>query len=165
MSEPADPSETSAPAFWNAAISPPYFRVKLDRLYINHFQSIGAASTRDLAIILNYGLAATRTMVKADGSDAGVPDLMTKFAVGGIRLPGARAGDYKDAALTALQSGWMPVPGVKPYDPRATVDVVAYVVEFAPGNPVLEDIGEYLAGPDMRRKVETVITEAGGRGE
>lgn len=160
-----DPSETSAPAFWNAAISPPYFRVKLDRLYINRFQSIGAASTRDLAIIVNYGLAATRTMVKADGSDAGVPDLMTKFAVGGIRLPGARAGDYRDAALTALQSGWMPVPGVKPYDPRATVDVVAYVVEFAPGNPVLEDIGEYLAGPDMRRKVETVITEAGGRGE
>jgi len=159
-----DPSETSAPAFWNPAISPPFFRVKLDRLYINRFQSIGAAPTRDLAIIVNYGLAATRTIVKADGPDAGVPDLATKFAVGGIRLPGARAGDYKDAALTALQSAWMPVPGVKSYDPRATVDVVAYVVEFSPGNPMLEDIGEYLAGPDMRRKVESVITEASGGG-
>jgi hypothetical protein len=157
-----DPSETSAPSFWNPAISPPFFRVKLDRLYINRFQSMGAASTRDLAVIVNYGLAATRTIVKADGPDAGVPDLATKFAVGGIRLPGVRAGDYNAAALTALQSGWMPVPGVKTYDPRATVDVVAYVVEFAPGNPMLEDIGEYLAGPDMRRKVETVITEATG---
>lgn len=160
-----DPEDTSAPAFWNPAISRPFFRVKLDRLYINRFQSMGAASTRDLAIIVNYGLAATRTVVKADGPDAGVPDLATKFAVGGIRLPGARAGDYKDAALTALQSGWMPVPGVKSYDPRATVDVVAYVVEFSPGNPMLEDIGEYLAGPDMRRKVETVISEAAGAGD
>jgi len=160
-----DPSETSAPSFWNPAISPPFFRVKLDRLYMNRFQSMSAASTRDLAVIVNYGLAATRTIVKADGPDAGVPDLATKFAVGGIRLPGVRAGDYNAAALTALQSGWMHVPGVKTYDPRATVDVVAYVVEFAPGNPMLEDIGEYLAGPDMRRKVETVITEATGRGD
>jgi hypothetical protein len=160
-----DPSETSAPAFWNPAISPPFFRLRLDRLYINRFQSIGAASTRDLALIVNYGLAATRTTIDADGSDAGVPDLATKFAVGGIRLPGARVGDYKGAALTALQSAWMPVPGVKSYDPRATVDVVAYVVEFAPGNPMLEDIGEYLAGPDVRRRVETVISEAAGAGD
>jgi hypothetical protein len=160
-----DTADTGAPAFWNPAISPPYFRLKLDRLYINRFQSIGAAPTRDLALIVNYGLATTRTVANAQGPDAGAPELAAKFAVGGIRLPGARAGDYKDAALTALQSGWMPVPGVKSYDPRATVDVVAYVVEFAPGNPMLEDIGEYLAGPDMRRKVETVITEAGGRGE
>lgn len=154
-----DPSENGAPAFWNPAVSPPYFRIKLDRLYINRFQSIGASSTRDLAVIMNYGLAATRTVVNAEGPDAGVPELATKFAVGGIRLPGVRAGDYKGAALTALQSAWMPVPGVKSYDPRATVDVVAYVVEFSPGNAMLEDIGEYLAGPDTRRKVESVISE------
>ena len=59
----------------------------------------------------------------------------------------------------------MPVPGVKSYDPRATVDVVAYVVEFAPGNQMLEDIGEYLAGPDVRRKVESVISETAGGGD
>ncbi len=157
--------DIGAPAFWNPAISPPYFRLKLDRLYINRFQSIGAAPTRDLALIVNYGLATTRTVANAQGPDAGAPELAAKFAVGGIRLPGARAGDYKDAALTALQSGWMPVPGVKSYDPRATVDVVAYVVEFAPGNPMLEDIGEYLAGPDVRRKVESVISETAGGGD
>jgi hypothetical protein len=39
------------------------------------------------------------------------------------------------------------------------------VVEFAPGNPMLEDIGEYLAGQDVRRKVETVISEAAGGGD
>jgi hypothetical protein len=160
-----DTADTGAPAFWNPAISPPYFRLKLDRLYINRFQSIGAAPTRDLALIVNYGLATTRTVANAQGPDAGAPELAAKFAVGGIRLPGARAGDYKDAALTALQSGWMPVPGVKSYDPRATVDVVAYVVEFAPGNQMLEDIGEYLAGPDVRRKVESVISETAGGGD
>jgi len=152
--------EDGAPAFWNPAVSPPYFRVKLDRLYISRFQSIGAAPTRDLALIMNYGLAATRTVVKVEGADAGVPELATRFAVGGIRLAGARPGDYKGPALTALQSAWMPVPGVKSYDPRATVDVVAYVVEFAPGNPMLEEIGDYLAGPDVRRQVESAITEA-----
>lgn len=157
-----DLADTGAPAFWNPAISPPYFRLKLDRLYVNRFQSIGAAPSRDLALIVNYGLAATRTVVKAEGPDAGVPELATKFAVGGIRLAGARPGDYRGAALTALQSAWMPVPGVKPYDPRATVDVVAYVVEFAPGNPMLEEIGEYLAGPDVRKKVETVISQTTG---
>ncbi|MEQ1608357.1 MAG: hypothetical protein ABL956_05220 [Hyphomonadaceae bacterium] len=155
-------SDTGAPVFWNPKISPPYFRLKLDRLYINRFQSIGAAPSRDLAVILNYGLAATRTVVQAEGANAGVPELASKFAVGGIRLAGARASDYQGAALTALQSAWMPVPGVKSYDPRATVDVVAYVVEFSPGNPMLEEIGEYLAGPDVRRKVETVISQAAG---
>ncbi len=152
--------EDSAPAFWNPAVSPPYFRVRLDRLYIDRFQSIGAAPTRDLALIVNYGLAATRTVVKVEGADAGVPELATRFAVGGIRLAGARPGDYKGAALTALQSAWMPVPGVKPYDPRATVDIVTYVVEFAPGNPMLGEIGEYLAGAEVRQQVETVINEA-----
>ena len=52
----------------------------------------------------------------------------------------------------------MPVPGVKDYDPRATVDVVAYVAEFTPGNPMLEDIGEYLAGQDVTQAVQDVIT-------
>lgn len=157
-----DTGDSGAPAFWNPAISPPYFRLKLDRLYINRFQSFGTATSRDLALIVNYSLAATRTVVKAEGSDAGVPELATKFAVGGIRLAGARQGDYQGAALTALQSAWMPVPGVKSYDPRATVDVVAYVVEFAPGNPMLEEIGEYLAGPDVRTKVESAINQATG---
>lgn len=155
-----DDADFSAPSFWNAAISPPYFRLKLDRLYVNRFQSPSAAGSRDLALIFNYGLAATRTVVQTEGASAGVPDLATRFAVGGIRLAGARPGDYKGAALTALQSAWMPVPGVKSYDPRATVDVVAYVVEFAPGNPMLEEIGEYLAGPDVRQQVERVITES-----
>lgn len=154
--------DDDAPAFWNPAVSPPYFRVKLDRLYISHFQSISAAPSRDLALIMNYGLAATRTVVKVEGADAGVPELATRFAVGGIRLAGTQPGDYKGAALTALQSAWMPVPGVKQYDPRATVDVVVYVVEFAPGNPMLEEIGEYLAGPDVRKQVETVISETAG---
>jgi len=155
----ADDSDFNAPAFWNPAISPPYFRLKLDRLYIRRFQSLSAAPTRDLAVIFNYGLAATRTVVTAEGANAGVPELATKFAVGGVRLSGARPGDYKGASLTALQSAWMPVPGVKTYDPRATVDVVAYVVEFSPGNPMLEEIGEYLAGPDVRAQVQNAITE------
>lgn len=154
-----DDSDFSAPAFWNPAISPPYFRLKLDRLYINRFQSLSAAPTRDLAVIFNYGLAATRTVVMAEGPNAGVPELATKFAVGGVRLSGAHPGDYKGASLTALQSAWMPVPGVKSYDPRATVDIVAYVVEFSPGNPMLEEIGEYLAGADVRNQVQSAITE------
>lgn len=155
----SDESDFSAPAFWNPAISPPYFRLRLDRLYINRFQSLSAAPSRDLAVIFNYGLAATRTVVTAEGPNAGVPELATKFAVGGVRLSGAHPGDYKGASLTALQSAWMPVPGVKSYDPRATVDVVAYVVEFSPGNPMLEEIGEYLAGPDVRNQVQSAITE------
>lgn len=157
-------ADSGAPAFWNPAVSPPYFRLKLDRLYLSAFQSTSAAPSRDLALIFNYGLAASRTVVQAEGANAGVPELATKFAVGGVRLPGASPGDYRDASLTAIQSAWMPVPGVKSYDPRATVDVVAYVVEFAPGNPMLEEIGEYLAGSDVRKKVETVISEAAGSG-
>lgn len=152
-------SDFNAPAFWNPAVSPPYFRLKLDRLYLTNFQSMSASPSRDLALIFNYGLAATKTVVTTEGANAGVPELATKFAVGGIRLSGARPGDYKGASLTALQSAWMPVPGVKPYDPRATVDIVGYVVEFAPGNPMLEEIGEYLAGPDVRRQVESAVTE------
>lgn len=148
----------AAPAFWNAAISPPFFRLKLDRLYISRFQSMSAQPSRDLALIFNYGLAATRTVVTAEGRNAGVPELATKFAVGGVRLSGAQPGDYKGANLTALQSAWMPVPGVKNYDPRATVDVVAYVTEFAPGNPMLEEIGEYLAGQEVREAVQDTIT-------
>ena len=148
----------AAPAFWNAAISPPFFRLKLDRLYISQFQSVSAAPSRDLALIFNYGLAATRTVVTVEGRNAGVPELATKFAVGGVRLSGARPGDYKSANLIALQSAWMPVPGVKDYDPRATVDVVAYVAEFTPGNPMLEDIGEYLAGQEVTQAVQDVIT-------
>ncbi len=160
-----DGSDFSGPAFWNPAVSPPYFRLKLDRLYVGRFQSESAAGSRDLAVIFNYGLAATRTVVTAEGPNAGVPDLATKFAVGGVRLAGAEPGDYKGASLTALQSAWMPVPGVKSYDPRATVDLVAYVVEFAPGNPMLEEIGEYLAGPDVRKRVENVISEGAGGGD
>lgn len=155
---------TDMPAFWNPAVSPPYFRLKLDRLYVGNFQAAAATPTRDLALIFNYGSAAARTVVVADGANAGAPELSTKFAVGGIRLAGARAGDYKGASLTALQSAWMPVPGVKSYDPRATFDLAAYVVEFAPGNPMLEDIGEYLAGADVRQRVESSISQAtGGR--
>jgi len=59
----------------------------------------------------------------------------------------------------------MPVPGVKRYDPRATVDLIAYVVEFSPGNPMLEDIGEYLAGQDVRQQVESAITQTVGGGD
>ncbi len=153
---------SDAPAFWNPAVSPPYFRLKLDRLYVDEFQAAAGAQTRDVALIFNYGLAAARTVVVADGANAGAPELSTKFAVGGIRLAGARKADYVGASLTALQSAWMPVPGVKSYDPRATVDLVAYVVEFAPGNPMMEDIGEYLAGQDVRRQVESAITQTVG---
>lgn len=152
-------TDSDTPAFWNPAVSPPYFRLKLDRLYIKDFQSASAAPTRDLALIFNYGLAASRTVVIAEGASAGAPELAAKFAVGGVRLSGAQPGDYKGASLTALQSAWMPVPGVKSYDPRATVDVIAYVVEFSPGNPMLEEIGEYLAGQDVRRQVENTINE------
>lgn len=147
------------PAFWNPAVSPPYFRLKLDRLFVNQFQAPIANDTRDLAFVFNYGLAAAHTVVVADGANAGAPELSAKFAVGGIRLAGAQKGDYVGTSLTALQSAWMPVPGVKPYDPRATVDVVAYAVEFAPGNPMLEEIGEYLAGQDVRQQVESAISQ------
>ena len=157
--------ENDIPAFWNPAVSPPYFRLKLDRLYISKFQAVAGTETRDLALIFNYGLAAARTVVVADGANAGAPELPAKFAVGGIRLAGAREGDYKGASLTALQSSWMPVPGVKRYDPRATVDLIAYVVEFSPGNPMLEDIGEYLAGQDVRQQVESAITQTVGGGD
>lgn len=157
--EKTEDPDFTPPPFWNPAISPPYFRLKLDRLYITRFQSMSAAPSRDLAIIFNYGLAATHTVVTAEGANAGAPELAKKFAVGGVRLSGAKAGDYKGASLTALQSAWMPVPGVKSYDPRATVDVVAYVVEFSPGNPMLEEIGEYLAGQDVRNQVQDAITE------
>ncbi len=150
------------PAFWNPAVSPPYFRLKLDRLYVRQFQAPVAGDTRDLALVFNYGLAAAHTVVVADGANAGAPELSAKFAVGGIRLAGAQKADYANGSLTALQTAWMPVPGVKNYDPRATVDVVAYVVEFAPGNPMLEEIGEYLAGQEVRQKVENALTQTMG---
>lgn len=159
ISRDGEASDSGAPAFWNPAISPPYFRLKLDRLYIEKFQSVSAAPARDLALIFNYGLAAAHTVVTASGANAGVPDLATKFAVGGIRLSGAHPGDYKGASLTALQSAWMPVPSVKNYDPRATIDVVAYAVEFSPGNPMLEEIGEYLAGAEVKQSVQDAISE------
>ncbi len=160
----ADPAPDT-PAFWNPAVSPPYFRLKLDRLHVREFQAAAGVESRDIALIFNYGLAASRTVVVADGANAGAPELTAKFAVGGIRLAGAQRADYAGASLTALQSAWMPVPGVKSYDPRATVDLVAYVVEFAPGNPMLEEIGEYLSGQDVRRRVESTITQTVGGGD
>jgi len=111
----------------------PFFRRKLDRLYISQFQSVSAGRSRDLALIFNYGLAATRTVVTVEARNAGVPD--ARHEVRRRRRPpvrGARPGDYKSANLIALQSAWMPVPGVEDYDPRATVDVVAYVAEITP---------------------------------
>jgi hypothetical protein len=143
---------------WNPAISPPFFRLRLERLYVRSFQNPQASgNVRDLALIFNYGLATTQTAVQA-GQSAGVTDLGAKFAVGGVRLTGVRPGDYDAQSLTALQTAWMPAPGVRPHDPRATVDLVVYGIETAPGNPLLAEIGEYLSGTDVRRAVESAVT-------
>ena len=40
------------------------------------------------------------------------------------------------------------MPPSRPFDPRATVDISAYVVEFAPGSKLLEEIGSYLASDE-----------------
>lgn len=145
-----------------AASAPaPFFRVKLDRLYVREFQGpASGAGTRDMAVILNYGLASSQAAIQTQGAGAGVTELTGKFAVGGIRFAGVRKGDYRAETLIGLQTAWMPMPEPKPFDMRATTDVAAYVVEFAPGNPLLEDIGEYLAGHELEAAVQGAVTSA-----
>jgi hypothetical protein len=132
----------------------PFFRIVLDRLYVREFQNPSASGgSRDLALIFNYGLASSQAAIATTGPAAGVTDLTGKFAVGGVRLAGAHAGDYGPQQLVSLQTGWMSMPPSRPIDPRATVDISAYVVEFAPGNPLLEEIGSYLASDDVASSV------------
>jgi hypothetical protein len=137
--------------------SPPFFRLVFDRLYVRQFQNPSAAGgTRDLALIFNYGLASSPAAVAATGPAAGTTELTGRFAIGGLRFAGVREGDYGPAQLVSLQTGWMATPPSKPIDPRATVDISAYVVEFAPGNKFLEEIGSYLASDS----VTSSVTEA-----
>lgn len=129
--------------------APPFFRVKLDRLYVQAFQNPDVAgASRDLAIVLNFGLASSQVAVEAAGANAGVTELTGKFAIGGIRFAGVHKGDFGPGQLVSLQTGWMTMPPSRPFDPRATVDVSAYLVEFAPGNKLLEEIGSYLASDE-----------------
>jgi hypothetical protein len=137
----------SAAVHMNGA--PPFFRVRLDRLYVQDFQNPNVAgASRDLAIVLNYGLASSQVAVEAAGANAGVTELTGKFAIGGIRFAGVHKGDFGPAELVSLQTGWMVMPPSRPFDPHATVDISAYVVEFAPGNKLLEEIGSYLASDE-----------------
>lgn len=140
-------SPESAAAHMNGA--PPFFRVRLDRLFVQDFQNPNVAgASRDLAIVLNYGLASSQVAVEAAGANAGVTELTGRFAIGGIRFAGVHKGDFGPAELVSLQTGWMMMPPSRPFDRRATVDISAYVVEFAPGNKLLEEIGSYLASDE-----------------
>jgi hypothetical protein len=122
-----------------------------------------ASNYRDLAIVLNYDLAASGTKTPAENADRsqtashGSPSIL---AAGGIRLPGLQMGDYRENLLAGLQTGWMRMPAVKKQDednPRAAVDLSVYVVESAPGNPLLQSIGAYLAGEPFAAKVEGAL--------
>jgi hypothetical protein len=154
-----DPSGFEGPMA-GATNTPPFFRARLDRVYVREFQSPGASSNmRDLAIVLNYGLAYSQAAITTAGANAGVTELVGKFAVGGIRVAGIQRGDYKADSLVSLQTGWMSMPPIKPFDPRATVDLSVYVVESAPGNRLLEDIGSYLASDRVGSAVSSAITK------
>lgn len=139
--------------------APPFFRAKLDRVYIREFQSPSSGSNmRDLAIVLNYGLASSQAAIATGGANAGVTELVGKFAIGGVRFAGVQRGDYLADSLLSLQTGWMAMPPTKSFDPRATVDLSVYVVESAPGNRLLEDIGSYLASERVGAAVGEAIT-------
>jgi hypothetical protein len=138
--------------------SPPFFRLVLDRLYVRRFQNPSAAGgTRDVALIFNYGLASSQAAVAATGPAAGTTELTGRFAIGGLRFAGVKEGDYGPAQLVSLQTGWMATPPSKPIDPRATVDVSAYVVEFAPGNKFLEEIGSYLSSENVTSSISGAL--------
>jgi hypothetical protein len=141
----------------------PYFRAKLDRLYVREFQDAQSASSyRDLAIVLNYDLPASGAKFGADAGDRGTPETARVgsgiLAAGGIRLPGIEKGDYRADALVGLQTGWMRMPALRQQgedNPRAAIDLSVYVVESAPGNPFLQSVGDYLSG-------ETVVSNVAG---
>lgn len=143
----------------------PYFRAKLDRLYIREFQNPGTASDyRDLAIVLNFSLVASGGKYPAEGGDRGASerggDPGSVLAAGGVRLHGAQKGDYRENLLTGLQTGWMRMPRVqKEDDPRGTVDLSVFVVESAPGNPLLQSIGAYLAGDAVTSSVADAVKD------
>jgi len=143
----------------------PYFRARLDRLYVREFQNPRTASDyRDLAIVLNFGLAASRAEDRAERADRGSSEHGGEpgsvLAAGGVRIHGMQKGDYREDFLVALQTGWMRMPKVqKDDDPRGTVDLSVYVVESAPGNPLLQSIGAYLAGDDVAASVVGAVRD------
>jgi hypothetical protein len=132
----------------------PYFRAKLDRLYLREFQDAQSASNyRDLAIVLNYDLAASGAKFGSDASERSTTEAgrggPSVLAAGGIRLPGIEKGDYQKDVLAGLQTGWMRMPPQKQQgedNPRGAVDLSVYVVEAAPGNAFLQSVGDYLSG-------------------
>lgn len=145
--------------------SAPYFRAKLDRLYVREFQNTRTASDyRDIAIVLNFGLAASGAKNPAESSERSAPahgvDPASVLAAGGVRLHGAQRGDYRENLLAGLQTGWMRMPRLqKDDDPRGTVDLSVYVVESSPGNPLLQKIGEYLAGDAVASSVVGAVKD------
>jgi hypothetical protein len=141
----------------------PYYRAKLDRLFVREFQETQSASSyRDIAIVLNYDLPASGAKFGADAGDRGTADMGRGgpgiLAAGGIRLPGVEKGDYRADVLAGLQTGWMRMPALRQQgedNPRGAIDLSVYVVESAPGNPFLQSVGDYLSG-------ETVVSNVAG---
>lgn len=140
-------------------IAPPYFRLELEKLYVNEFQNsqIGG-NERDLAIVFNYALASTQATIERIGRNAGVTEFQSKFAAGGIRIAGVSRGYYDDKMVKGLQTAWMPMPPTKEIDTRATVDLAVYAVEFAPGNAFLEQVGKYLSSETVVSGFKDVLT-------
>lgn len=155
------------------SLSPPapYFRAKLDSLYIHEFQyAQGAPDYRDLAIVLNYaspGHAGRGPQERGSpgGSGAIAEQQGDVFAAGGVSLFGAQKGDYRDNVLSGLMTGWMSMPPGADQgrgDPRGTVNMSAHIVESAPGNPLLHAIGSYLAGEQVTRTVSGALRADSG---
>jgi hypothetical protein len=156
-----------APRKFELSSPAPYFRAKLDRLYVREFQDRGMASSyRDFAIVLNYNLAVSGTGHSADGGERTQADptrgAVNVLSAGGIRFPGVQKGDYREDLLLGLQTAWIRMPVVKKQDednPRAAIDLSVYVVESSPGNPLLQKIGEYLAGDAVASSVVGAVKD------
>lgn len=149
------------PAMLQLSPPAPYFRAKIDRLYVREFQHAQVASDyRDLAVVLNYALPGSQQRNSpergADSELAAASEPGSMLAAGGISLFGMQKGDYREDLLVGLSTGWMRMPMMssrKTDNPRGTVNLSVHLVESSPGNPLLAEIGSYLAGEQVAGKI------------
>ncbi|MEZ5997822.1 MAG: hypothetical protein R3B98_03935 [Hyphomonas sp.] len=143
---------------------PPYFRLRLEDLYVDEFQSPGTTGTRDFAVVFNFGSASAPGVFDANGASAGV-GANNYFALGGIRIAGLHQGYHGGKGVTGLVSGWMSLPGIEAYNEYGLFNLTAYTVETSPGNPVMESIGKYLSdhSGEAGDAIEEIIDPTGAK--
>ncbi|WP_430404167.1 hypothetical protein [Hyphomonas sp.] len=140
-----------------AAQVPPFFRLKLEDLYVDGFQSPGSAeNSRDFALVFNFGSASAPQIFTETGSSAGL-STTNYFALGGVRVPGLRKGHFGKNGANGLVTAWMHLPGIEETNSYGLFNLTVHTLETNPGNPVMEAVGQYLSSDETLGLVDQAV--------